>query len=153
VDQNSRLRTVLFESHHHVPRLLCDPRSRRVSGDDSEVDAPRGQLDEEEHVESLQRDRLDGQKIVGDDLARLPAQELAPAELAAPRCRLDPATAQDPPDRARRDPDPEPDQLAMYPPVAPRRVLARKSQYELPQLRARRRPAGPPWRIRPPARD
>ncbi len=65
---------------------------------------PRLQVDEEQDVEPLQRDRLDSKEVAGDDPAGLPAQELAPADLATPRCRLDTVGAQDPPDGARRNP-------------------------------------------------
>jgi hypothetical protein len=64
-------------------------------------------MEEKQHVQPLQRDRLDGEEVVGDDAARLLTQKLAPRQHTALRRRLDVVTAQDPPDRARRDPEPK----------------------------------------------
>jgi hypothetical protein len=71
-----------------------------------------------------------------------------PAQLASSRRGAGsiPASRQDRPDRARRDPDAEPDQLPLDTPVSPARVLARKPHHQLTQLdgraRATRRPVG-----------
>src|SRR3954451_17556424 len=45
----------------------------------------------------------------------------------------------------------EPDQLALDPPVAPTRILARKPRHQLPDLHPGRPPAGTPVRIPPAA--
>jgi hypothetical protein len=49
------------------------------------MDAPAFQLNEEEHVEAAQRERLDGEEIAGEHARRLLAQELPPARARAPR--------------------------------------------------------------------
>src|SRR3954462_2068242 len=71
------------------------------------------------NVEPLQRDRVDGQEVAGDDSACLLAEKGAPAQLAASRRRLDLVLAQDPPDGARRDPDAKANELAVDATVAP----------------------------------
>src|SRR5438094_719761 len=101
----------------------------------------------------FQRDRLDGQEVAGDHAAGLPAQELTPADLAPPRRRLDTLIAQNLPDRARRHPDAQADELTVDAPVAPLPVLAREPQHEPAQLHLRRRPARAPLRVCPATRN
>src|SRR5262249_53130501 len=62
-----------------VARLLGDLRAGRVGRAASEVDAATFELDEEEHVEAAQADRLDGEEIAGEHAGGLLAEELAPA--------------------------------------------------------------------------
>src|SRR6266576_1862960 len=47
------------------------------------MDAPAGEFEEEEHVEASEPERLDGEKVAGDDRVGVGPQELAPAELGA----------------------------------------------------------------------
>jgi hypothetical protein len=66
---------------------------------------------------------------------------------------LDPGLLEDRPDRARGEPDPEPDQLPLDPPVAPAGVLLGEPHHELTDLRRGRRSARTAARVRPAARD
>jgi hypothetical protein len=59
---------------------------------------------------------------------------------------------QDRPDGAGGDPDPEPDQLTLDPPIPPARILARQLHHQLTHLDRRLRTAGATVRIHPPAR-
>src|SRR5919204_2893791 len=49
-----------------VARLLGHPGTRRVARATGQVDAAALELDEEEHVEAAQRQRLDGEEIAGE---------------------------------------------------------------------------------------
>src|SRR5438874_544524 len=55
------------------------------------VDAGALELDEEEHVEAAERDRLDREEIAGEHGGRLLAQEKPPARLGASRRGPEPA--------------------------------------------------------------
>jgi hypothetical protein len=50
------------------------------------VDASATEFDEEEHVQSPQRDRLDGEEVDREHALRLCSHEGAPGELAALTC-------------------------------------------------------------------
>src|SRR5262249_35878514 len=69
------------------------------------------------------------------------------------RSWLDTGLFQNSPDGARGQLDPEPDQLALDPPVAPARVLAREPHHQLTHLGRSRRSSGTPMQIRPAASD
>src|SRR5436190_16303088 len=47
------------------------PAAVRVGRDPGQVDAPRRQLDEKQHVEALQEQRIDGEKVAFQDARRL----------------------------------------------------------------------------------
>src|SRR5262249_60120642 len=112
-DQKLRPDPLVVELHQEVARLLGHPAAVRIGGDPGEVHAASRQLHEEQDVEALQEERVDGEEVTLEDARRLRPQELTPALLEAPRRRLDPRLPQDRPDRARRQFDPEPDQLAL----------------------------------------
>ena len=152
-DQEPGLHPVVGELHKHIPRLLGHPLAVWTRRDPSEPNAARPQLDEKQDVKTLQKERVNSQEIALQDARRLLAQELSPAQLKPLRGWLDPCLPQDRPNRARGELDPEPDQLPLNPPVASARILARKPHHELTDLGRRRRPTGPPTRIRPTACD
>jgi len=52
-----------LECPGELTSLLGDPRSGGVGGAAGEVDAAAGKLDEEEDIQALQRDRLDGEEV------------------------------------------------------------------------------------------
>ena len=81
------------------------------------MNAPGRQFDEEQDVEPPQLERGDGKKVALEDARSLLPEELSPARLQALRRRLDFHFLKDPPDGARGELDPEPDQLALDPPV------------------------------------
>src|SRR5215212_2968800 len=152
-DQELRADALVVELHQQVACLLGHPAAVRASRDPGEVDASGRELDEEQDVEAFEEERFDGEEVAFEDARRLLTEELRPARLDPPRRRLDPGLLQDRPDRARRQRDPEPYQLALHPPVPPARVLAREPHHELAYLRSRRRPPRRPVPIRPAARD
>ncbi len=62
-DQEAKRCLLLLERPGELARLLGDPGSGRVGGAADQVDAPAAELDEEEHVQALQRDRFDGEEV------------------------------------------------------------------------------------------
>ena len=62
-----------------VARLLRDPGAGWVRGSAGEMDTAALELDEEEHVEATQTERLDREEIAGDHARRLLSQERLPA--------------------------------------------------------------------------
>ena len=82
-------------------------------------------LDEHQHVQPLEQDRLHHQEVAGDDHVSLGGQELPPGRPGPARRRLDARSMQDLPHRGGGDHMPEPRQLTLDPPVPPGRVLAR----------------------------
>src|SRR5207247_2363264 len=107
-NEKPRLDAAVSKLHQQVARLLGHPAAVRVGRDPGEVDAPARKLDEEQHVEALQEERVDGKEIALQDARRLSPQELAPVLLKPPGCRLDPCLLQHRPDGARGRLDPEP---------------------------------------------
>src|SRR6266511_5090861 len=152
-DEKPRPDAFVAKLHEQVARLLGHPAAVRVGRDPGEVDAPGRKLYEEQHVEALQEERVDGKEVALQDARRLSPQELAPVLLEPLRSRLDSCLLQNRPDGACGQVDPETDQLALDPPVAPARVLPRQAHHELTHLNASRWASGMPMRIRPAARN
>src|SRR5262249_24655893 len=100
-DEEPRPDALGVELHEQVARLLVHPAAVRVGGDAGEADAPGPELNEEQHVEALQEERVDGEEVALQDGRRLLAQELRPTRIEPLRCWLDPCLPQDRPDRAR----------------------------------------------------
>ena len=67
-----------------LARLLDDPGSGRVGGAAAQVDASAFELDEEEHVQALQRDRFDGEEVDTSQDGHVSANEVRPAHLLTP---------------------------------------------------------------------
>jgi hypothetical protein len=72
-------RAVIIEIEAEVARLLSHPCGIRVAGRAGDVNSAGSELDEEQHLESLQEGRLDGEEIAGEDAFGLSPQELRPA--------------------------------------------------------------------------
>ncbi len=68
-----------------------------------EVDAPTGNLDQEEHVVAAPEGGLDREEVKRDEARRLPAQEVAPARPTGSGRRVKPPRREYAPNRARRD--------------------------------------------------
>jgi hypothetical protein len=129
--------------------LLDDPGAAGIGGAACQVDAAAPELDEKEHVEAAQRERLDGQEIAGEHGGRLLAQEPPPARARTPRRRPRAGGEQDAPDRARRDTQAELEQFAGDPRVAPTWILAREAQDEFSHASVGRRTARSTPRLGP----
>src|SRR5206468_4251392 len=89
-DQELRADALVLELHQQVARLLRHPAAVRVGRDPGQVDTPGRKLDEEQHIEALQEERVDGEEVALQDARRLSPQKLAPVLLEPPRCGLDP---------------------------------------------------------------
>jgi hypothetical protein len=76
------------------PVGACKTRSFRAVGSGGVVDAPAAELDEEEHVQPLERDRLDGEEVDREHALRLRPQESAPRRPASRAGRAEPCLAQ-----------------------------------------------------------
>jgi hypothetical protein len=70
-DQKANRFRAFGERPGHLPRLLRDPFGVGVGRASSKVDAPAADLDEEQHVQPLEPDGVDGEEIHGDDALRL----------------------------------------------------------------------------------
>jgi hypothetical protein len=107
-----------------VAGLLGNPGALWVGGHASQVDSPSVQLDEEQHRQPPQPDRVDGEEIAGDDPGGLLAQQRPPGHSRPPRRRIRPVTTHEGADRGGRHLDVEVLQVALDALVAPARVLA-----------------------------
>jgi len=83
----------------------------------------------------------------------IPQQELPPADACSSRRGLDAVAVENAPNAARRQLDPERDQLALDALVSPAWVLRRQTQNQLSHLRGQRRPALPTPIVGPAATD
>jgi hypothetical protein len=101
----------VVQVHEQVARLLSHPRPVGIRRGPGQVNPASRQLDEEQDVEALEEDRVDGQEVALEDARCLLTKKLRPARLMAQWRRLDPRLPENRPDCARRDLDPEPDQL------------------------------------------
>lgn len=84
-----------------LPSLLRHPRPARVGRAPREMHATSAELDEEEHVEPLQPDRLYGKEIDGKQAVPMRSDELAPGR-ARPRADWSEATCPKPCAHGRR---------------------------------------------------
>jgi hypothetical protein len=123
--------------------LLGHPGAGRVNGAAGHEDATAGQLDEEQYVEALQRDRLHGEEVDGEHALRLRPQKRPPRDARALPGRADASLAQDLLDGRRRHSKAQTVDLASDPLIAPTRVLAGEAKHELADLAADWRTPGP----------
>ena len=121
--QESQPVGVFVECHQEIAGLLGDPGCGGVGGDADDVDLPGGQFQEEQHVQALEENRVDGEEVAGHDRVGLGGEELFPGRAGAAGCRVDAGLVQDLPDRAGGDGVAEADQFAVYAAVAPGGVL------------------------------
>jgi hypothetical protein len=103
----------------------------RASG---KVPPPAGDLDEEQHVQPLEPDCVDGKAINRDGASCLRAKELAPRWTLALAGWTETFLAQDLPDGGRRHGHAEAFQLGHDGQVAPPRIFARHAQNQLTNL-------------------
>jgi hypothetical protein len=117
------------------------------------VDLAGGDLQYEQHVQALERYGLSMEEVAGQDPLGLGGQELLPGQAGAARCRVDTASFEEQPHRARCDLVSKPGKFTMDAAVAPRRVLRCHPQDQATQLWHRRGPTGLAVRVRPAAFD
>jgi len=102
---------------------------------------PDGELDEEQAIDPLEEHRADGEEVAGQDRVRLRGQELLPRRSRPPWRRINAGPVEDLPHGAGRHPIAQAQQLALHPPVAPRRILRSQAQHQFTDLPVNRRPA------------
>src|SRR6266498_4525943 len=87
-------------------------------------DPPGAQLDEEQHAEGLEPDRLHREEVTGHDPRGLHPKELRPARSGVSRRRAQAVASQQGPDRRGAHPDAELAQLPADPHAAPPGILS-----------------------------
>ncbi len=142
----------LVEVHQQVTRRLAHPRTTGMRGDPDQMHSAALKLDDEQHVQPGQADRLHGQEITRQHAAGLRPQERRPAQPATPRRRPQPVAMQDPSHRRRRHPHAELAALPHDPYVAPPRVLPRHPHHQINNIRGQPLLASSDGRIRPATR-
>jgi hypothetical protein len=105
-------------------------------GTAGQVDAWAAELDEEEQIQALQRDRLDREEVDREHALCLCSQKGTPGQPGSLAGSAESRLAQDLRHDRRRDGDAEAVQLAGDPLVAPARVLARQPEYQRTDLPA-----------------
>src|SRR6266852_8440048 len=98
-------------------------------------------LDEYQHVQSPEQDRVDGAEVAGQNRSGMRLQELRPSEALAARSGRHAVAAQDASDGGRRNRVAKLKQLALDPAIAPPRVFAPEADDQLPELLRDRRSA------------
>jgi len=143
-DEESEPADVLAEVHQQVAGPLGGPGSVGMPGHAQHVQGAVADLEHEQHVEPLQRERaVDMEEVDGEHAGGLGAQELPPAGVGVPqRSRWDPVALEDPADRRGADAVAEVEQLALEPEVAPIRVLPCHSRHQGGEAVVDRWPSG-----------
>jgi hypothetical protein len=93
------------------------------AGDAEDVHPAGGVLDDEEHVEAVQGDRVEMKQVAGKDAVCLGAEELRPSRTGPPRRGIDPGRMKDLPHGGGADLIAEPGQLPVHASIPPRGVL------------------------------
>ena len=124
-DQEFDYSALVLESHDEIARLLSDPRSDRMLGDPSQEDLASLGVDEEQHIPTTQRDRVDVEEVAGQRAGSLGAKELCPRRSRSSRRRFEPVSSKHIAHGGRREIDAEFLQLADDPEIAPARILSR----------------------------
>jgi hypothetical protein len=124
-----------------------------MGGHAAEVNPSGVHFDEEQHIQPLEPDRVDGEEVTGHDPGGLLAQEGLPGHGRPSRCRIEPVTLQCRADRGGRDTNTKTHQLALDALVAPGRVLPGQPDDQLLDVLVKRWPAGLAMRVGPGAGD
>ena len=132
--------------------MLGGPHAVGVSGHAEDVHAPGLYFHDEQHVEALEKDRVDVEEIARQQAAGLRPEECPPGGVQIARNRAVAARPQDPPHRRRADVVAEAGQFAVHPTISPGRVIPREPQDQVPDFRAGAGASWPAW-IGPGARD
>ena len=105
--------SALFAQHQQqVAGLLGDPLAVGVGGDAGQVNPAGVQFDEEQHVQPLESDGVDGEEVARDDSGGLLAQECPPGGGRPPWRGVQPVAAQRGADHRRREAHAKAEQLA-----------------------------------------
>ena len=95
------------------------------------MDTASVQLDEEQHIQPPQRDRVNSEEVTRQDSRGLLTEERPPGGGGPPRCRIQAVAVQRGADRGCRDSHAEMHQFALDALVAPARVLCGEADDQL----------------------
>jgi hypothetical protein len=135
-DEEPERRYSVVEVGGEVAGGLRGPCHRRVGGDAEDVDAPGGDLHDEQDVKAAQPDGVEVEEVGGQQPGCLGSQECAPLGVYPARRRAQACRGQDAADGAGADVVSESGEFALDAAVSPARVLPRQPDDELTQLAA-----------------
>ncbi len=101
-EQERDVDTFVFKIAGDIPRLLGHPGPVRMGCHSSDPNPSWAELDEEEHLEPFEHERVDGEEVGGHDMRCLGSEECTPRGTGVPGRRSDPVVLQYPGNRARR---------------------------------------------------
>ena len=78
VNEKAQTWLTVFHLPHKLSGLLRYPAAIQIRRAPSEMDTPASQLDEEEHIDGLQEDRLYGEEVTGQDLIFVVPHQVTP---------------------------------------------------------------------------
>src|SRR5439155_13512219 len=99
----SRNRSVSVRRSRSISTLRAYPRAGRGTGHPGDLYLPGSDLDEEEHVDPFEEDRVDGEEVAGQNAAGLGGEKLPPRGARRAGRRVDAGAVQDVPHGAGRD--------------------------------------------------
>jgi hypothetical protein len=114
-----------------------------VSGDAEDVDAPAGDFQDEQNIESAQPDGVEVEEVGGQQPGCLGSEERAPLGVGSARRRPQACCGEDAADGAGADAVSEAGELALDAAVSPATVLTRQADDKLAQLAVDARAARP----------
>ena len=106
--------------------------TQRTSRDTGEVNAAGAVLDDDQGVDAPEQHGIHMDEIDRKNPAGLRGQDLLPGRPFAAGCGADPGIMQDLPHRGCSDRVAELHELALHPPVPPRRIIRSHLDHELP---------------------
>jgi hypothetical protein len=124
---------VLGEISGEVAGNLGDEGPARMIGDTEDVHHSVFELNDEQHIELVETDRVHDEEVGSQDALGLGGDELLPGRSTA-RSWSEPAAAKDPADRARGDADRKPTELTLNADTPPAAVLPAETDDELDEL-------------------
>jgi len=80
VNEKAQWWRAFLGSPDELPGLLRHPVAGGMRGTTGEVDTSSAKFDEEEHVQRLQKQGLNGEEVTGDELVLVMVHELSPTE-------------------------------------------------------------------------
>src|SRR5438552_10340095 len=113
----------LFHRGDDVAGVLGHPLPGRMRSDSGEPHPAGSDLDEEQHIETTQRDGVDAEEVTRHNACRLGPDEGPPRRGRAPRRGMDAMTSQDAADRTGRDSPAQTGEFPLDPLIAPSRVV------------------------------
>src|ERR1019366_5904999 len=122
-DQELELPDPLLKVAQQVTRLLGDPRAARMPGHTQNVDPAGLDLDDEEHIDPAEQNRVNVEEVTRQHPICLGAQELPPAHTGPPRRASDARDNEDPPHGALPHPVAQPVCFTLDASITPPRVL------------------------------